>query len=140
MTAYAQAFRSGAIETVSCASLVADKRWIPSIAFEEDLIKSLADYMRFYTGIGINPPIFAYVSLLSVKGYSMSVAPRYNWLHEIPPIDKDDLILPGLVINSVNDSYSTVLRPSFDFVWQSCGFLKSLNYDEDGNWAKDRQR
>ncbi len=55
------------------------------------------------------------------------------------PIDRDTLVLPEVFIEDyesiINESeVARTLRPIFDAIWNACGFERSYNYDEDGNW------
>ena len=53
-------------------------------------------------------------------------------------IDRDHLILPDRLAESLGLDAAALLRPSFDQVWNACGHDRSLNYDEKGNWNPAR--
>ena len=65
----------------------------------------------------------------------MAVDPGY--LDNVHPIDRDVLFLPDVLIEEPPSDLPRTLRPIFDAVWNACGFVQSLNYDADGNWARD---
>jgi hypothetical protein len=60
---------------------------------------------------------------------------RYKCKHEV---DRDYLLIPEILVESYDTPASEILRPAFDAVWQACGFPRSLNYDEQGNWQERR--
>jgi hypothetical protein len=134
--AYLQVFRNGIIESVFVFSRADSKKIIPSLAYEEDSIKALENYLLAEKEFGFNPPVFVMLSLVDVKGYEMSSA-VYNF-SKPSPIDRNVLLLPEAIVEDYNSKASDILRPAFDTVWQSAGEERSLNYDENGNWIGDR--
>lgn len=134
---YVQFFRNGIIEAVEGLLLEPDegRRTIPSIVYEQELIKSLADYLSFLKTLNVEPPIFIFLTLLGVKGYSMGVNTWKHRIHEVHTIDRDILQLPEVVTESYNVSAERVLKPCFDSIWNACGFPRSLDYNDKGEWA-----
>jgi hypothetical protein len=133
---YVQLFRNGIIEAVEGLLLQphGDKLIIPSIAYEQALIKSFEDYLSLLKTLDVEPPIFIFLALLGVKGYSMAISQRFPFAprHEI---DRDVLILPETMIESYEVSAAQVLRPLFDSIWNACGFPRDLYYNEQEEWA-----
>ncbi|OGO24460.1 MAG: hypothetical protein A2144_01700 [Chloroflexi bacterium RBG_16_50_9] len=137
---YVQFFRNGILESVEGYLLRSrgERPTIPSIAYEEALIKSLTDYISLFKSLNIEPPIFIFLDLLGVKGYSMGIDTwRYN-IDEIHTIDRDILLLPEIIIESYEVSAQNLLRPCFDSIWNACGFPKDLYYNDNGEWASPR--
>lgn len=136
---YVQVFRNGIIEAVEGLLLrpMTEGLLIPSIAYEEELIKSLPDYLSLLKALNVGLPVFAFLTLVGVKGYSMALD-RRHWFRDRHKIEKDVLFLPEVVIEKYEDKVEDVLRPIFDSVWNACGFPKSLNYDDDGKWRPRR--
>jgi hypothetical protein len=134
---YAQLFRNGIIEAVEAWMLRRrmEPPLIPNRTFEEQLIKSLADYLSLFRLLNIELPIFIFLTLLGVKGYRMGINTERFWIDELYPIDRDALMLPEIVIENYNDRADKVLKPCFDAVWNSCGFTGSFNYNDAGEWA-----
>lgn len=133
---YVQLFRNGIIEAVEGQSLQphGDKLIIPSTAYEKALIKSFADYLSILKTLDVEPPIFIFLTLLGVKGYSMAVSSRFPFATGYT-IDRDILQIPEIVIESYDISAQKVLHPIFDTVWNACGFPRDLYYNENGEWA-----
>ncbi|MBI4312142.1 MAG: ATP-binding protein [Chloroflexi bacterium] len=136
---YIQLFRNGCIEAVDMYLLrqrSAGQHTIPSMAFEEYLLKALRGYLVAQKSLGIEPPLFVMLSLLHVKGYEMGVDPSKFFLSEHSlPVDRENLILPEIVVDEYGVEPATLLRPAFDAVWNACGWPQSINYDKSGKWV-----
>lgn len=136
---YVQVFHTSAIEAVDTQTLCnvqSDGRNIPGVAFERDVFQALGQYLRaITTRLLVEPPIFAMLSLLGVRGARMALPSSYS----MPPhylIDRDNLVVPEVLIEDVTIHPATLLRPAFDIVWQSCGYPSSPNYADDGTWGR----
>ena len=101
------------------------------------MIKSFTDYLSLLKTLNVEPPIFIFLDLFGVKGYSMAVRERF-WFAESHTIDRDILLLPEIIIESYDVSADKILRPCFDAIWNACGFPRSLNYNDEGEWVPPR--
>jgi hypothetical protein len=132
--AYAQAFRNGAVEYVDTWTLGGDLQGVlPANRIEESLIRGLRDYLRIMSGLDILPPLVVMASLLGVRGYRIV---QNKPLATCPPIDRDDLLLPDVMIEEMGDEADRLLRPAFDALWQAAGWRESANYNEQGKWVE----
>ncbi|MFA4830554.1 MAG: ATP-binding protein [Patescibacteria group bacterium] len=133
---YIQLYRNGIIEAVEGLILRADreKKIIPSFTYELELIKSLAEYLNLAKQLGVNMPIVIFLTLIWVKDWEMGVDEIF-WHHDHYKIDRDILQLPETIIESYNTEPKDILRPMFDLIWNACGFKRSQNFDEAGNWT-----
>src|SRR5207247_493994 len=100
----------------------------------QKLIDSLRRFLSVQRELGVVPPLFIMLSLLGVKGYTLEVNPSRAFAHDAYPIDRNDLVLPELLIEDFNGNAATVLRPAFDAIWNAAGWPQSIDYDKDGNW------
>ena len=134
---YAQIFRNGSIEAVEANLLRIrdEKKLIPSIGYEERLINALQGYLELQRQLELRPPILVMLSLLGVKGYMMTGDSDRQRV----PIDRDVLPIPEVFVEDLTAQASDILRPAFDAVWQSAGWERSFNYDENGNWSSNRR-
>lgn len=134
-SSYVQFFRNGILEAVEgyLLRLHGEKPTIPSQGYEEALIKALTDYLSLFKSLNIELPIFIFLALLGVKGYSMAVSPRFPFAQGYE-IDRDVLQLPEIIIENYQVSAEKILKPWFDSIWNSCGFPRDLYYDDKGEW------
>ena len=133
---YAQIFRNGIVEGVDAFILSGhDEKdnFIPSIALEEDLLQGARQYFKAYKAIGISGPVIVMLSLLNVRGFYMHAGNRMM-SRTIHRIEKKNLLLPDVIVEDIETPVESSFRPVFDLVWQGCGFRRSFNYDDSGQW------
>lgn len=79
------------------------------------------------------------LTLLRVSGYTMAVNPNRYWYSDPPdPIDRDELLIPEILIETYDIDPAKVMKPLFDAIWNAAGWPYSLNYDDEGNWVGQR--
>lgn len=140
---YVQLYRNGIIEAVSSLDLGFnnEQKRLCSAEYEADLIKSLRRYLILMKDLSINVPIVFYITFVNVKGYTMATSGlRQLWYTTQPPIDREVLQLPEVIIESYDISPKDILLPIFDLVWNACGFERSLNFNEVGVWIHQNIR
>lgn len=134
---YTQLYRTGIIEAVEALMLMdekeEEKKYIPSRAYEEELLRSLSDYLRLLKELEINPPLLIFLTISGPKGFEMGVDRARFW-DRYYKIDRDILSLPEYLLQNVDESAEDILRPMFDLVWNACGYSRSYNFDENGRW------
>ncbi len=135
-TSYVQLFRNGIIEAVDGGLLepYQGSKTIPSGIYEDKLNESLSVYLSILKTLNVEPPLFIFLALLGVKGYSMAVGSDFR-VHDSHTIDRDILLLPEVVLESFDIKAEEVLKPCFDCIWNACGFPRSFNYNDDGEWS-----
>jgi hypothetical protein len=130
---YLQIFRTGKVEAVS-PDLVKDG-YILITWFEERLIKATQTYLTLLKDLGVAAPLMLNLSLLGVKDYKLRSANHIATIKaDKSPIDRNDLLLPGQLIQSFDEQPEKILHPSFNAVWNATGFDESRNYDKNENW------
>jgi Schlafen, AlbA_2 len=138
---YTQLFRNGTVEAVEAYWLNVSvghggTRTIPYAAVERDLMEYLRRSFEIQKELGVNPPIVVALSLIGTRGLTMaSDAFSYNRGYAIT---EDDLILPESMVESFDEPPGKILKPIFDLIWNACGFAKSKNFDDRGNWVQQR--
>lgn len=131
---YFQIFRTGKIESVS-PNLISNSTIIIK-RFEERLIKATRTYLSILKDSGAAAPLMLHLSLLGVKDYRLKTEVYAATARaEQSPIDRDELLLPGQLVQSFAEPPEKILHSSFNAVWQAAGFDESLNYDEHENWT-----
>jgi hypothetical protein len=136
---YAHLYRIGLIEAVNGNVLA--REWhgasvIPSIAYEEQVIRYLPQCFKVLANLGCGAPVLVALTLIGVRGLRMGDDPYALEIGQ--PIDRDTLTLPETVVEDLNSKPENILRPMFDLVWNACGYPRSRNFDADGNWLKRR--
>jgi len=132
---YTYLFNNGILESVDAFSLqIRDKKKIiPSVAYEEKLINALSKYLQSFKKHEIDTPIWLCLSLIGVKDYVMWVD-NFMWPNDSHPVDRDELIIPEIKLENYEQPADRILKPAFDAIWNACGYERSRNYDEQGNW------
>ncbi len=133
---YTQLFRNGAIEFVVVFEPRGEQRFLASTYLEQSFADATRRALVVYASLGIEPPIYLFFSVLGARTYSLAVSQRAMFFRDPPSLDRDNLILPELIVEDLNRPTLTLLRPVFDMLWQAYGYDGSLNYDGDGNWRQ----
>lgn len=132
---YVQLFRNGAIEAVDTRAVNEHEgtRIIPGNAYEAGLIGAVSRFLSVQREIGTEPPLLIMLSLLGVRGCTMFV----GYLgHERDTVDRDDLLIPEVLVDSFESDIGTVMRPVFDALWNATGHPGSPSYDDAGKWRE----
>lgn len=106
------------------------KRYIPYGALERDVLEYTKKIFEIQKELGVNVPIVVALTLTRTKNLARDIY-SFGGGH---PIKEEHLILPESVVEDLNVPLSKVLKPMFDLIWNACGFLKSKNFDDEGNW------
>ena len=135
---YLQLFRSGIIESVDTRQInTYDKEqlMIPGTGWEDILLGAVRQYFDIQANIGVTPPIVVMLSLLNVKGARMSGG--YSSFGD-DRVDRDHLLVPEVMAESFTSDCAQVLKPSFDAIWNACGYSGSAGYGADGQRKPSR--
>ncbi len=135
--AYTQIFRSGFVEAVRVfpKNVESLNSILPSTAYEREIITFLRDIKRVFLALEIDGPIILLYSLLNVKNAQLGVA-NSHYLDEGEGVfDRNQILLPDVLVEDLSADEGSVLRPLFDLVWNAAGYRGSLNYDQQsGIW------
>lgn len=165
-TGYVQIFRSGATEEVDIFLLKEEftdgQKVILSVELERFLFKAVGRRLSLLKALGVSSPVMLQLSLLNVKDYKLQARAQhmmgnptlFKKLSDYP-VDRDDLVIPGELIENLQDlrlegvssptstgddiyeSWKTaesLVRPILDTVWNSVGVERCLHYDPEGVW------
>jgi hypothetical protein len=143
---YCQLFFNGVIESVDADMIRAAQGaraangigGIASVAYEQDVIQAVTSYLSGYKQLQIAPPVAISMAILGCKGSFLHVNQMLMARHGVMAIDRDTAILPDIVVDSLDVDIPAVMKPVFDAVWNACGYPRSFNYDELGNWKPQR--
>jgi schlafen family protein len=132
---YLQLFRNGIIESVNTSLFEPENSppYIPSIIFEQDLIYALGRFSIIQNVLETEPPYFLLLTLLGVQGYNLPTRAR-TFGHHNNLIDRNDLLVPEILVEDITLPAATILRPAFDAIWNAAAQPQSPFYDTEGNW------
>jgi len=132
---YLQIFRNGNIEA-ACSRITFSSRGDSLISdnLEGKVLHELRDLLTIQRKLRVEPPLFVMVSLLGVLGHFMYF-PQWELYNEpTRRIDRNDLVMPEILIEDFNCDLAEAMRPVFYAIWNAAGWPKSLNYDENGKF------
>jgi hypothetical protein len=136
---YLQVFRNGIFEAVDAFMMSPQdgKKIIPSQAYEELIWRNLTRLLKAQQDMGAQTPVLVMLSILGVEGYAMATS-HYQFAGRVNRIERNDLLLPEVLLEDINTPAQRIMRPIFDAVWNACGFARSMNYNEAGDWTGQR--
>ncbi len=135
---YTQVFRSGAVEATEVLGPREQDMVLPGTVFELRSIELLARFRDLAPALGIDPPVYAFLSMVGVRGCRLGFGGMGVIYENDHPLSQDVVLLPEVVMEDFGDDPGRLLRPAFDVVWNAFGLLRSLNYDDQGNWREYR--
>ncbi|NCP66845.1 ATP-binding protein [bacterium] len=118
---YVQVFRSGIIEAATSTYLSPDR--FPVYDLPERLKGHVRRYLGTQKDLGIECPIVVALSLLGVKGHEV-----YNGGRDFDdtyPVERDNLIIPEVLLEDFDQDLSTLLKPICDYVANSVGLSEA---------------
>lgn len=140
---YTQVFRNGIIETVD-VSLLGINAWnantfhsnvvLKSFSgerYERKILECIKRFIGLQEFLGVDQPFFIMVSLLNVKGYSIG----YQQLEYTDVIDRNNVIIPEVMIEKFDVDLAAAMKPIFDTVWNAAGYIQSPNFDAEGKFT-----
>jgi len=117
--AHLQLYRNGIIESVDASFLEPydNEMIIASLPFEQRLIERLGEYLQVLERLRIEPPFIVMLSLLGVSMYGLVFGSRGG----TDFFDRNNLILPEVLLENFGVDVAATLKPAFDSVWNSAG-------------------
>lgn len=131
---YTQFFRNGIVETVMSGIVESNQnlgKVLRAEHYEIEFTQERQFFKHLMSGfreIGIQPPIWCFLTITGVKGAKIS--PSNSRCENNLKIDQDVLLLPEFVIDDLNRDPSELLRSTFDLVWNAAGYTHSFNLDQ----------
>ncbi len=135
---YTQVFRSGAVEATEVLGPREQNMVLPGTVFELRSIELFARFRDLAPALGIDPPVYAFLSMVGVRGCRLGFGGMGVIYENDHPLSQDVVLLPEVVMEDFGADPGRLLRPAFDVVWNAFGLLRSLNYDDQGNWREYR--
>jgi len=132
---YSIFFRNGFYESVKIYNSRSDsngKFYLPSQLYESECIQLVDRFREELGSLGINSEIVVMFSLLNANQTMLGLSQEQSLFISggQGKFDRQHLLLPDFFVPSKTEAVDA-LRPMFDLVWQSCGFPKSFNYNDN---------
>lgn len=128
---YVHLYRNGILEAVSTNILDNGNKRITRTFHEKELVKSVNNYLKLYNQLNVEWPIFIFLTIINVKGFTMEREEGYRGSGtDDYPISEDILNIPELFIEKEESDIKTMLKPLFDSIYNACGYEGSINYSE----------
>ncbi len=137
---YAQVYRNGIIEAVDSFNLSngGGPSAINGPFLEDRLLPKLPPLLQVIEVLEIEPPVLLFVTFLGVSGCTISATPGHFIDYQPYPIDRDALLMPDVLIETLADDPRQIMKPVFDVLWNSGGKSGSPSYNELGEWTRQQ--
>lgn len=136
---YTQLFRNGAVEVVEGHWLntgYGGRRRIPCDEIEKKILDYTGKIFEIQKELGVNAPLVVGLTLTGTK--DLEIEQNVFSFGGGHLVREEHLILPESVVEDFNEPSGKVLKPMFDLIWNACGFMRSKNFDDEGNWKPQR--
>jgi hypothetical protein len=142
---YVQLFRTGAIEAMSTEWFENPdpEQNVPYVVYirqiESEIVRGTSAYLAWQQRHGVELPIYAMISLLRVRDHWCADILDRQWRFEAGhPIERNDLLVAEVLIETFDARPEVVLRSAFNTIWQATGIPASRCYGADGSWTQPK--
>lgn len=133
-TNYIQFFRTGAIEEVWSRFHKSDEKILYPVSIEGSCINSLTNCVSAVKRLGVVLPLLVSLSLLGVRGYGYKMNFWTTGEDEGERFRVSEFLLPPVLMTTLDEAPSAVLRSSFDRLWNAAGIQCSPFYNDQNEW------
>jgi hypothetical protein len=98
------------------------KKLIPGNYWESHLITATQTYLKIQKQLGVQPPVILMLSVVGVRGYCMHLPWGFREAHAI---DRANLVMPEVLLETLEVDASQTMRPLFDALWNASGISHS---------------
>lgn len=137
---YTHLYRSGIVEAVDAHILRTrddDRLVLPSVAFERRLLEGAKHYLDALKQLGVEPPIYCFVTLLGAKGATMGID-DFRMGSPLEALAESILSISESVMSDYAAGPVALLRAPLDSIWNAFGFERSPHFDSTGAWNPSR--
>jgi hypothetical protein len=130
--AYTQVFRNGILEAASRRALAHPhgKKLIPCGAVPRDVLDYVRSGITFYQRLSVPPPLVIMMSIIGVGGFEFATSAELGVGYYTHRVDRDDLLLPEVLVNDFTTAPVDICRPMFDALFNAAGFAKWPDYEQ----------
>ena len=137
---YTQIYRDLKIEMVR-GDLVSgeykEKKHLPFVDISARFLKALIVILGFYRKTNAQLPLLLMPSLIGIKDFTLMVPNSFSGRDSLP-VQEEVLQLPAIYVEDFETSPTSLIKSSFDILWQTAGVARCWFYDEDGNWDEKK--
>ncbi len=129
---HSQLFRHGQVEYATTNFL--NDHCLDAWHMQVNLVNVVSRFVALLKSLRVSPPITVQLSLFNVSNFYLRRSA--GWLGDIlseHQIDRDQVMLPEVVMNDLDQNPIVVLKPIFDGLWNSAGLEKCEFYKQDGS-------
>jgi hypothetical protein len=132
---YLRIFNSGIVEAVKASYYKGDKLLLHR-RYERDLLQAIPRFLKIQQELGVELPIFVRLTLTgAMKCYigdddSKAVGGKITSPQLRPPEVTLDTFTPG-----ERPQLAEIMRRPFYEIWRAAGLTRSMNYNENDEWA-----
>lgn len=130
---YAQLFRNGIIEDVVVTPQRNSAEPYINPGFVSDILDGVPRYFSIIQELNITPPFVIALSFLHTKGCRLLIGSQRDTEMPGGPLTINRLIIPEIVVHSLDQSFEEIFRPIFDMVWNAFGFDRCI-FHYNGKW------
>ncbi len=127
--------RDGIVEAVKIKIANEERKTVPILAVEGQLVAAVHAYMNALFDIGVVPPVYALATVTGVQGHRLIARSPFD--DEGDEIVLDTLHLPMVSIEQAETEtvVGDALRPMLDALWNAGGYAGSYSF-ESGSWKR----
>ncbi|OAS85114.1 hypothetical protein [Metabacillus litoralis] len=130
---YLEIETSGIVEFVDQGMLSHNP--IASGVFEKTILEGLERAQGILKQTDVEGKLLISISLLGIKGFTLPARDNLGFTSNSAPFEREDLHLPQITLDSINDSIEAAIKPAFDQLWRAFGYSFSHNY-RDGEFVR----
>jgi hypothetical protein len=126
---YTQCFRNGVLEAVYMEygpNVDGNVHRVLNLDYQTYVPDSLKQFLTLQDQLGASPPVFVMLSFLAIRGCPLARIEEHGHVHTISPlpIDRDDLVLPEVVLDGFDCDVQQTMRCVFDIVLNAFGLTR----------------
>ena len=103
------------------------------------LIRVVERVLKLYKIAKVETPIVVMATLVGVKGATIALKFLAHPHQSYDPIDRDMLVIPEVILESLDEDVVSALRPIFDTIWNAAGWEGCAFYDDSGRLTAEAQ-
>lgn len=136
--AYTQLFRNGIVESADRHNLKngPSQKFIPSTLLINAVLQKISDILAMYRHcLEIPPPAALTLTLINVREFELATNQRDYF--RLQRIDREDVVLPAVLVEDFTLNPVEIARPLFDALWNAGGFARWFDYERYLEWKPD---